>query len=68
MKDLSASWVLENPVNGNPDKQKGLQVYHMIFVKLFLVIHGPIIEIKIPMPIHGCQIHNSKSIEIKGMN
>lgn len=26
MKDLSASWVLENPINGDPDKPKGSQV------------------------------------------
>ncbi|XWS68341.1 hypothetical protein CRYUN_Cryun04dG0081900 [Craigia yunnanensis] len=26
MKDLSASWVLENPLNRDPDKQKGSQV------------------------------------------
>ncbi|XP_022763765.1 probable galacturonosyltransferase 3 [Durio zibethinus] len=26
MKDLSASWVLENPINGDPDKLKGSKV------------------------------------------
>ena len=34
MKDLSASWVLENPINGDLDKLKGSQVLPFVFVKL----------------------------------
>ncbi|KAB2047786.1 hypothetical protein ES319_A13G070500v1 [Gossypium barbadense] len=29
MKDLSASWVLENPISGDPGKQKGSQVFKL---------------------------------------
>ncbi|XVF01619.1 hypothetical protein REPUB_Repub04eG0104300 [Reevesia pubescens] len=29
MKDLSASWVLENPINGDPDNLKGSQVLRL---------------------------------------
>lgn len=59
MKDLSASWVLENPSNGDPDNLKGPQVLPFYFAKLVFVIHGPILKIKFSMLIHSVQIHNS---------